>query len=103
MEARGPGFSFSGGSDEQVWDSSFKDNNGRVIMGRGTQKHMEMRKALRCLLEEGVRYIRLLKLPGTLKSADGKEEGVVILVVASLTILIHTDGNTVGVPISRAA
>jgi hypothetical protein len=35
--------------DEQVWDYSFKDDNGRVITGRGTQKQMEMHEASRCL------------------------------------------------------
>jgi hypothetical protein len=38
--------------DKQVWYYSFKDNNGRVITGRGTQKQMEMHKA-QCLQEEG--------------------------------------------------
>jgi len=35
--------------DKQVWDYSFKDDKGRVITGRGTQKQMEMQKASRCL------------------------------------------------------
>lgn len=34
--------------DEQVWDYSFKDDNGEVINGRGTPKQMEMHKASRC-------------------------------------------------------
>jgi hypothetical protein len=38
--------------DEQVWNYGFKDNNGRVITGRGTQKQMEMHRA-RYLQEEG--------------------------------------------------
>lgn len=31
--------------DEQVWDYSFKDDNGKVITGKGTLKQMEMHKA----------------------------------------------------------
>jgi len=38
--------------DEQVWNYSFRDNNGRVITGRGIQSQMEIHKA-RCLQEEG--------------------------------------------------
>jgi hypothetical protein len=38
--------------DEQVWNYSFRDNNGRVITGRGIQSQMEMHK-VRCLQEEG--------------------------------------------------
>ena len=30
--------------DEQVWDYSFKDGNGKVVSGRGTMKQMEMHK-----------------------------------------------------------
>ena len=36
--------------NEQVWNYSFGDNNGRVITGRGTQSQIEMHKA-RCLQE----------------------------------------------------
>ncbi|KAF2188513.1 hypothetical protein K469DRAFT_703083 [Zopfia rhizophila CBS 207.26] len=39
--------------DEQVWDYSFKDDNGKAIRGRGTLKQMEMHKASRCLQAEG--------------------------------------------------
>lgn len=39
--------------DEQIWDYSFKDNNGNVITGTGTMKQMEMRRALQCLQAEG--------------------------------------------------
>ncbi|KAK4107253.1 hypothetical protein N656DRAFT_820616 [Canariomyces notabilis] len=31
--------------DEQVWNYGFKDQNGKVISGRGTMKQMEMHKA----------------------------------------------------------
>lgn len=39
--------------DEQVWEYSFRDDNGRVISGMGTQKQMEMHKASRRLQAEG--------------------------------------------------
>lgn len=38
--------------DEHVWHCSFKDDNRKVITGRGTLKQMEMYKASRCLQAE---------------------------------------------------
>jgi hypothetical protein len=31
--------------DEHIWDYGFKDENGRIINGRGTMKQMEMHRA----------------------------------------------------------
>ncbi|PMD62642.1 uncharacterized protein K444DRAFT_523720 [Hyaloscypha bicolor E] len=45
-----PDFRSREDTSEHVWNYSFKDKNGRVITGRGTQKQIEMHMASR---EEG--------------------------------------------------
>ena len=39
--------------DEQVWDYSVRNDNGKVITGRGTLKQTKIHKASRCLQAEG--------------------------------------------------